>query len=141
MTGEDRMSGSTLVRAVAISAAAGLVGIALFQLAIAAGAPVGRAAWGGTHVGALPTGFRVASGVAVLVYAFAALIVLRRGGLVLPVIPEAMARWGTWVLFGLLLLGALMNVASSSVWERYFWAPYALILAGLCFLAARSDGT
>jgi uncharacterized membrane protein YphA (DoxX/SURF4 family) len=56
-------------------------------------------------------------------------------------IPESVARWGTWVLFGLLLVGALMNVASSSVWERYFWGPYALILAGLCFLAARGDGT
>ena len=34
-----------------------------------------------------------------------------------------------------------MNVASSSAWERYFWAPYALILAGLCFVAARGGGT
>jgi hypothetical protein len=55
--------------------------------------------------------------------------------------PEAVARWRTWVLFGLLLLGTLMNVAFSSAWERYFWGPYALILAGLCFAAARGEGT
>lgn len=133
--------GSTLVRATAMSAAVGLVGIALFQLALAVGAPLGRAAWGGTHTGQLPTELRIASGVAFLVWAAAALVVLRRGGLGLVAIPGAVAHWGTWVLFGLLLLGALMNIASSSVWERYLWGPYALILAGLCFLTAHSDRT
>jgi len=92
-------------------------------------------------VGPLPTELRIASGVAVLVWTCAALVVLRRGGLGLLAMLEAVARWGTWVLFGLLLLGTLMNVVSSSAWERYFWGPYALILAGLCFLAARGDGT
>ncbi|WP_328414683.1 hypothetical protein OG470_20850 [Micromonospora sp. NBC_00389] len=133
--------GWTLVKGAPMAAAVGLVGIALFQLALAVGAPLGRAAWGGTHVGPLPTGWRVASGVAVIVWTFAALVVLRRGGMGLLGMPETVARWGTWVLFGLLLLGVLMNVASSSAWERYFWGPYALILAGLCSLAANSDGT
>ena len=132
--------GWTLLRSATLAAAVGLVGIALFQLALAAGAPLGRAAWGGTHVGPLPTPLRVASGVAVIVWTFAALVVLRRGGMGLLAMPEAVARWGTWVLVGLLLLGAVLNVASSGVWERYFWGPYALILAGLCFLAACSDG-
>jgi hypothetical protein len=36
--------GSTLVRVAATAAAAGIVGVALFQLAIALGAPLGRAA-------------------------------------------------------------------------------------------------
>jgi len=133
--------GWTLVRTAATAAAAGMAGIALFQLALALGAPLGRAAWGGTHVGMLPIELRVASGVAVLVWTCAALVVLRRAGLALLAMPMPVARWGTWVLFGLLLLGTLMNVASSSAWERYFWAPYALILAGLCFLAARGGGT
>jgi hypothetical protein len=133
-------TGWTLARG-STMAAAGLAGIALFQLALAAGAPLGRAAWGGTHVGPLPAGLRIASGVAVIVWTFAALVVIRRGGMGLPAMPEAVARWGTWVLFGLLLLGALMNAASASVWERYLWGPYALILAGLCFLVARSNPT
>lgn len=131
----------TLARGATVAAAAGLAGIALFQLAIAAGAPVGRAAWGGTRVGTLPPGFRIASAVAVVVWVFAALIVLRRGGMGLLPMPVAVAHWGTWFLFGLLLLAALMNAASASAWERYFWAPYALILAGLCLLAARGGGT
>jgi hypothetical protein len=131
--------GWTLVRGATVAAAAGLVGIALFQLALAAGAPLGPAAWGGTHLGALPTGYRIASGVAVIAWTFAALVVLRRGGLGLFAISEAVARWGTWIIIGFLLFEVLINVASSSVWERYFWGPYALILAGLCFLAARTD--
>lgn len=133
--------GSTLERSAAIVAAAGLAGIALFQLALAVGAPLGRAAWGGAHGGQLPTDLRVASGIAFLVWTSASLVVLRRGELGLLMMPEAVARWGTWILCGLLLLGALMNVASSSPWERYFWGPYALILASMCFLAARYDAT
>ncbi|MGC4893815.1 hypothetical protein [Micromonospora sp. DT31] len=130
------MTATTADGVAATAAAAGMVGIALFQLAIALGAPLGRASWGGTHVGPLPTGLRVASSVAVLAWTCAALIVLRRGGLGLLAIPETVARWGVWILFGLLLLSALVNVASSSAWERYFWGPYALIVGGLCFLAA-----
>jgi hypothetical protein len=133
--------GWTLDKGATAAAAAGLAGIALFQLAIAAGAPLGRASWGGTHVGALPTGFRIASAVAVVVWTFAALVVLRRGGMGPLPASEAVAHRGTWILFGVLLLASLMNVASSSAWERYFWGPYALILAGLCFLAARGDVT
>lgn len=74
---------------------------------------------------------------AILIWVSAAVIVLRRAGLGRLSIPEALARRGTWVLFGLLFLGAVMNVVSSSVWERYLWGPYGLVLAGLCFLTAR----
>lgn len=129
------------VATAATAAAVGLLGIALFQLALAAGAPLGRAAWGGTHVGQLPAGLRIGSGVAALVWTFAALVVLRRGGIGPLAMPGAAVRWVTWTLFGLLLLGALMNLASPSGWERYFWAPYALILAGLCFLVASGPTT
>lgn len=129
----------TPARAAAMAAAVGLAGIVLFQLALVAGAPLGRAAWGGIHAGSLPTGWRVASGVAGLVWTAAALLLLRRGGWGPHAVPEALARWGTWTIFGLLLVGALMNIASASGWERYFWGPYALTVAGLCLLAARGD--
>ncbi|GAA1564246.1 hypothetical protein GCM10009789_16870 [Kribbella sancticallisti] len=120
-----------------MAAAVGLIGVSLFQVAIVLGAPVGRASWGGTHVGQLPAGLRIASAVAVFFWIGAALVVLRRGGWGLLAVPEGLARWGTWALFGLLLLSALLNVASSSAWERFFWAPYVLALAVLCFLTAR----
>jgi hypothetical protein len=127
----------TMVRAATVAAAVALVGIAAFQLALALGAPWGRAAWGGAQAGTLPTNLRVASGVAIIIWTFAALIVLRRGGWELLGLPAGLARVGIWVLFGLLLLGALMNVASSSPWERYVWGPYALLVSGLCLVVAR----
>lgn len=127
-----------LHRVAALLAAVGFFGIAAFQVALAMGAPFGPASWGGRHPRTLPAGLRIASVVAAVVWVLAALIVLARGGVENSPIPEGTARWGTWVLVGLLPLAALMNLASPSRWERYLWGPTALILAVLCFLIARA---
>jgi hypothetical protein len=78
------------VRALSIIAAAGFGVLAAFQFAIALGAPFGRASWGGSHPAELPIEFRIASGVAVGVYVFAALIILARGSR-----DRAPLRWGS----------------------------------------------
>jgi hypothetical protein len=114
-------------------AAGGFLAIALFQLALALGAPLGRAAWGGRYT-VLPVPLRVASAVAVGIWLVAALIVAARSGMGVVPLPSEVVRWGTWILVGLLALGAVMNFASSSRWERFGWAPLALILAGLLVL-------
>lgn len=124
-------------RPLAVAAALGFLVIAAFQVGLAFGAPWGRAAWGGGSV-RLPTRLRTASGVAAVVWVLAALIVLGRVGFGVVPLPSAVYRWGAWVLVGLLLLGALMNFASRSPWERFGWGPFALLLAVLCFLVARS---
>jgi hypothetical protein len=124
-------------RMAAVAAAVGFLAIAAFQAALALGAPLGRAAWGGTHA-QLPTGLRIASAFAFGVWAFAALIVLGRAGFHLSPLPTAVLRWGTWILVGVLALGAVLNFASPSSWERFMWGPIALILAGLCLLLALS---
>lgn len=121
----------------AVSAAIGFLVIAAFQLALALGAPLGPAAWGGTHV-QLPPGLRVASAIAVGLWVLAALIVLGRAGPQVSPLPAGFARWGTWILVGVLPLGAIMNFASPSGWERFLWGPFALLLAGLCLVVARS---
>ena len=123
------------LRAAGLLAALGLLGIALFQIALALGAPLGHAAWGGGH-DVLPTSLRVASAVAVAIWLLAALVVTARAAV--PTVPLApvVTRWGTWLVAALLFVGAIMNVASSSPWERFGWAPVALILAGLCVIVA-----
>ena len=68
------------VRIAAVAAAAGFLLQAAFQAALALGAPLGSASWGGAYEGQLPMGLRIASGVAVGVYVLFALIVLGRGG-------------------------------------------------------------
>ncbi len=120
----------------AVVAAIGFLAIAVFQTALARGAPLGRAAWGGKRT-YLPPGLRVASGVAVVFWLVAAAIVLARADVGATFVPDVVARWGTWALVVVLLLGAAMNAASSSRWERYLWAPISLLLAMLCFLVAQ----
>jgi hypothetical protein len=124
------------VRTLAVIAVVGFVAIAAFQVALAFGAPLGRAAWGGTRRH-LPPGLRVASGIAAVFWSFAAAIVLARGGVGATFLPDVVARWGTWILVFVLVLGAVMNAASSSPWERYLWAPLSLGLAVVCFFVAR----
>jgi hypothetical protein len=124
-----------LRRAAAI-AATGFVAVSGFQVLLAAGVPLGRAAWGGA-TDALPTTLRIASGCASVFWLAAASVVLRRGGYDLPMVPERVARIGTWVLVGLLAAGVLMNLASSSPWERFGWAPVVAALAALCLAVAR----
>ena len=121
-----------------MAAAAGFLIQAAFQAALALGAPLGSASWGGAYPGQLPTGLRIASGLAVGVYVLFALIVVGRAGYRGVPLPYGILRWGTWVLFGLMFLGALANFASSSGWERYGWAPFTLILALLCLFVALS---
>lgn len=122
----------------AIWAAVGFLGIAAFQAALASGAPLGAAAWGGTHDGRLPKRLRIASGVAAGFWVLAGAVILQRAGYEVVSIPAACVRWGTWLLVVLLPIGAIMNLASRSRWERFLWGPVALILAALCLVVARS---
>ena len=111
----------------------GFAGLAAFQAALAAGAPLGNAAWGGAHA-ELTSGQRVGSGAAVFAYVAAICIVRgRTAGR-----RERPYRWGTWVLVGILGLASIANVASESQWESYVLAPVAIVLAALCFLVART---
>jgi len=123
----------------AVVAAVGFIGLAAFQLALALGAPLGEAAYGGTQTNP-SVGLRITSAFAVILWVAAALVVLRRGGYRVPLITARVSRIGTWVLVGLLPLGALMNFASSSEWERFGWGPIGLLLTVLCFVVARGGG-
>jgi hypothetical protein len=121
-------------RFAAVVAAVGFALVALFQLALALGVPWGRAAWGGAHQ-RLPTGLRVASGFAVILWIVAAVVILTRAGFA-SLVPAGVARWGTWVLFAVLVLGTLMNLASRSRLERLIQTPVAGSLAILCLFVA-----
>ena len=125
-------------RDVAIALAAGLLIVVAFQAALTLGAPFGAAAQGGTNPGRLPDELRVASGIGGMVFFFAALVVLARGGRNLIHLPAAVVRVGTWVIVAILGVGVLMNFASSSPWERYGWGPFTLVLFVMCIVLARS---
>lgn len=91
--------------------------IATFQAALAAGAPWGRAAYGGAHHGRLPRHLRAVSASAGVAYCVAAALVLRGAGT-----PQARRRGFTGLsLF--MAVGAVVNGASRSPVERALWTP------------------
>lgn len=98
---------------------------------------MGKGRLGGAHK-RLPGGLRIASAVAVVLWLAAALVILARAGYGWSPIPSGVARWATWVLFGLLVAGTLMNLVSRSRLERLIQTPTAAILAILCLLVAIS---
>ncbi|WP_049556237.1 hypothetical protein [Nonomuraea sp. SBT364] len=106
--------------------------LALFQLGLVFGAPLGRFAWGGEHR-VLPPKLRVGSAVSIAIYALIALIVLDRAGQV-DVFPGSFSTVATWVVFGYFVLGVGMNAISRSKPERYTMAPVSAVLAVLALL-------
>ena len=131
------MRNNAAAKKAALAATVGFAGLAAFQLLLAAGAPLGEAAWGGTTHGQLSTGLRVGSAISIAVYAVAVMLILRRAGFRVRWVPRAVARIGSWVLVVLLSLGALANFLSQSPWERFLLGPVSLVLAGLCLVVAR----
>ena len=121
----------------AVVAAVGFLVIAVFQVALAAGAPLGRAAWGGA-VARLPSRLRRASAVSALIWLVAAVVILGRVGIEVVPLPAVVTTVGAWVLVVVSVLGAIVNFASSSPWERFGWGPLALVLAFLSLVVASS---
>lgn len=118
-------------------AAAGFLVIAGFQLLLALGAPLGRAAYGGRNAVLSPT-LRRTSAVAVVIWLLAAIVILGAGAVVDLPLPDVVIDVGAWVLVVLSVLGAIVNLASSSPWERFGWAPFSAALAVLSFIVASS---
>ncbi len=113
----------------AVVAAAVCVLLALFQAALALGAPWGVAAYGGSHTGRLPRRLRVTSAVAVPVVLGVGLLVLRRAGLVgWSPLPDGWLSVALWVLAGMLVVSTVLNVISRSPVERASGLPTAAVL-------------
>jgi hypothetical protein len=127
------MSDVTAIAAIVATVILG--GLAIFQIALAAGAPIGRFAWGGQH-DVLPTRLRIGSVVSILLYALFALILLQRANLITVFGSDLFVQVATWVLFGYFALGILMNGISRSKSERNVMVPLTLVLAALTLLVA-----
>jgi hypothetical protein len=119
--------------------AAALMGIvAVFQLALALGAPAGFAAWGGWHEGVLPTRLRFASGfVGLIVYPALMVYVLATAGVIDATWVPARGSLGMWILTAVFTLGGFANLASRSRRERW-WAIVAFAIAVCTAIVALS---
>ena len=120
----------------ALGACAVLSALALFQVLLAAGAPLGRYAWGGQHEGVLPPWLRVGSVSSVAVYAAIALVLLWRAELVASTFSNGVLRVAAWVVAGYFLIGTVMNALSRSHDERRVMTPAAAALFVLSLVVA-----
>jgi hypothetical protein len=118
-------------------AAACLLGVVvLFQLALAAGAPWGAAAYGGRAVrddGRLPTGYRVASADTAVVLTGALWLVLAASAVISTAPLSAnLLGVGAWVLVGLFALTTAGNLAGRHPVERWGAGGITAALTILC---------
>lgn len=113
-----------------------LAALAVLQVLVALGLPLGHFVWGGQHK-ILPTGLRIGSAVSVVVYAAMAALLLSRAGVIAG--DGTFVRVATWALFGYFVLGILMNAISRSEPERFTMTPVTLVLALATLTIALAD--
>jgi hypothetical protein len=123
-----------VILAVALVGAVLLGCLAVFQLLLVTGAPLGRFAWGGQHV-VLPPRLRIGSGISIALYAVFALLMLQAAG-AFAVLPHGLAGVAIWVLTAYFALGVAMNAGSRSRPERLVMTPTVLVLAVVCLALA-----
>lgn len=102
--------------------------LAIFQLALVFGAPIGKYAWGGQH-SVLPRNLRIGSVISIILYCLFAAIILDKAGIVDVIASKPIVGVGIWVLTVYFFIGIFMNVISRSKLERAVMTPVAAILA------------
>ena len=128
---------SRRARRASILAAAGFGGFAVYQVALTAGAPFGDHVWGGRHQGVLPTSLRIGSGLAVVVLAGMATVVLVRSGVIRTAGGPGRFARTTWAISAFMTLNTLGNLASESSVEQGVFGPFTALMAGLTAVVAR----
>ena len=113
--------------------------VAVFQLALIAGAPWGHLTWGGRYPGVLPPGMRGVAAVSLLLMLAFAWIVLARAGFRVPFIRSRM-RGATWGVVAYCALGVVANAATPSRSERALWLPVVSGMLLSSVFVARSAG-
>jgi hypothetical protein len=124
-----------MAAAAAITFSLLMAGLAVFQLALALGAPLGHFAWGGQNR-VLPMGLRVGSLIAIGLYALFSAIVLMRAGLLAPWPDAGWVGPATWAVVAYMGLGVVVNAISRSRPERLTMTPLVALLFGLTLLVA-----
>lgn len=108
------------------------IATALFQLALALGAPMGEYAFGG-QAPKLPIQYRVASVFSLLVNLAIAGHYLAQLGVFEPLLPEAQNALVNWLLVGFAALAAIANNITKSEKEKRLWGgtTVAMLLAAV----------
>ena len=110
-----------------------LAALAVLQILVAFGLPLGNFVWGGQHR-ILPARLRVGSVISVAIYIGMAMLLLSRGGM----IPgdSTFVRVTVWVLFAFFVLATIMNAISRSRPECFTMTPISIALATATLIIA-----
>lgn len=110
--------------------------VALFQLAIVLGAPVGDYSYGGQHDGVLPVKFRVVSAGSFLVMLAIAGHYLAQIGFFTPLFGGQFNTLANWSLVGFFALAALLNNITKSEKEKRVFGSLAIAMLLSAILVA-----
>jgi hypothetical protein len=122
----------TLVELAAMAAAVLLAVVVAFQVALAAGLPLGEATMGGraaTVDGVLQGRYRAIALGSAVVLILAAWLVLGRAGVVPAFLGGQALVWAAWVIAGFLLLNTVSNISGKHPLERWGMASITLVAA------------
>jgi hypothetical protein len=112
--------------------------VAVFQLALAFGAPWGEYTMGGRFPGKLPPKMRTAALMQIIIIIVFALIVLIKSGLVFSQF-YSIGKIAVWFVVAFFVLGSILNLSTPSKGERMIWGPVnVLLLATSVFVALNS---
>ncbi|MFA8385292.1 MAG: hypothetical protein ACEPO2_06675 [Pelagibaca sp.] len=106
------------------------VAIAFFQVALIAGAPLGRYTQGGQHDGALPLSGRVIAAVSIPVVLFQGTAILSAAGF--PGL--GWPAWTGWAAFGVQVVSTVLNWITPSKPERAVWGPVMLVMSAMALV-------
>lgn len=112
------------------------LGVVVFQIALAAGAPWGAYAMGGAITGQYPPELRVGAVIQALLLAGLAVVVLARAELIQVRWLLKTARWLIWIVVALCIISLTLNMISSSAGERAIWVPVLSLMLICSFVVA-----
>ena len=121
----------TAVELAAVAAAVLMGAVAAFQVALAAGLPLGEATMGGRAAvtdGVLQPPYRVIALASAVVLVLAAWVVLGRAGLLTTFLGGQALAWSAWVVAGFMALNTLTNLSGKHPLER--WGMGSITLVG-----------
>jgi len=116
-----------ITRVAAIIYAILIVGVVVFQVALAAGAPWGAYAMGGASPGQFSPAMRVGAIVQAVLLAGMAVVILARAELTLPGWWRV-SHWLVWIVVAITALSLVLNLISPSAGERAIWLPTLSLL-------------
>lgn len=113
--------------------------LAVFQLALAAGAPFGNVVYGGRKAlpdNRLPRGLRIASVFASLILLGFAWIMLARAGAISTQVSETVIAIASWFVVAYMALNTAGNLMAAHWFERWVMGGITALLVVVCAIVA-----